>query len=109
MAAKSNAPQYVDISCTKRDDMALSKAAQGEPGRARTYVCATRRIEPLEVPMSYESWTLRCCVQCSVLATVTAEHLKEAYLHPERFGRHHKRLYDEVIGSSSVKDKVISK
>ena len=45
MAAKSNAPQYVDISFTKRHDMALSKAAQGEP----------RRIEPLEAPMSYES------------------------------------------------------
>ena len=109
MTAKSNAPHYVDISFTKRHDMALSKAAQGEPGRARAYVCATRRIEPLEVPISYESWTLRCCVQCSVLAKVTAEHLKEAYLHPERFGRYHKHLYDKVVGSSSVKDKVIIK
>ena len=91
------------------EDMALSRAAQGELGRVRTYVCATRRIEPLEVPISYESWTLRCCAQCSVLAKVTAEHLKEAYLHPERFGRYHKHLYDKVVGSSSVKDKVIIK
>ena len=68
MAAKSNAPQYVDISFTKRHDIALIKATQGKSGRARSYICATGRIERMEAPISYKSRTLRCCVQCSVVA-----------------------------------------
>ena len=90
MAAKSNAPQYVDISFTKRHDIALIKATQGKSGRARSYICATCRIERLEVPISYKSRTLRCCEQCSVVAKATAEHPKEVYLHLECFGRCHR-------------------
>ena len=104
----SNAPQCVDISFTTWHDLAMNKVRYGKEERFNRYVCAMCKIDPLEEPISRDNRTLRYCIQRSVVAESTGEHQKRTYLRPEYFGRHHRYMYDKVVGSSKVKGKVVS-
>ena len=100
--------QCVDIIFTTWCDLVTNKVQCDKEEIINRHACAMCKIDPLEEPICRDNRTLHYSIQCSVVAESTEEHQKRTYLRPEYFGRHHRYMYDKVVGSSKVKGKVVS-